>query len=120
MDSVAKLINQGKIRSHIILSRIRKTMNSALLTKELALNKEILAQRIEAITNEMTVLRANYAKLEGHLSECQHWVDALIKKESELKAQSLQEIQDGQVNNQGTEQAPGEGLCGTEGEEVPG
>jgi hypothetical protein len=36
-----------------------------------------------ALTNEMAQVSANYAKLEGHLGETQHWLTEVIKKEAE-------------------------------------
>jgi prefoldin subunit 5 len=47
------------------------------------MNKQDLEQRISAITNEMSLVKANYAKLEGHLNECQHWLETLNKSEKE-------------------------------------
>ena len=78
--------------------------------------KEMLQQRIQEINNEMTQMRANYAKLEGHLGECSHWLIELCKKEKEALEQAKQdsetlptmdgkEQEDGQVNDQAESQA---------------
>lgn len=55
-------------------------------------SKEQLQQRIQQISTEMATLKGQYAKLEGHLGECGHWLMELEKKEKE--------IQDGQVNSE--------------------
>ena len=47
------------------------------------MNKEELQQRIVLINIELGQIRNNGIKLEGHLAETQHWLDALIKKEEE-------------------------------------
>jgi predicted nuclease with TOPRIM domain len=47
------------------------------------MTQQQLQERINLITNEMTQVRANYSKLEGHLAENQHWLSELIKKEAE-------------------------------------
>lgn len=49
----------------------------------MSLTKQELQDRMVALTNEMGQVRANYAKLEGHLGETQHWLAAVIKKEAE-------------------------------------
>ena len=43
------------------------------------MNKEQLHERITTISDEMAVLKANYAKLEGHLGEATHWLTELLK-----------------------------------------
>ena len=48
------------------------------------MDKHQLQARIEAINAEMVQLKANYAKLEGHLGECTHWLQETLK--AELKA----------------------------------
>jgi len=74
--------------------------------------KDELQSRIAAINNEMIQTKANYAKLEGHLGEAQHWLTEVIDKENKESA-------DGQTNEQAEECAASEGLCGAEGAEVP-
>ncbi len=54
------------------------------------MNKQEIQDRIIAINNEMTQLKANYAKLEGHLGEAQHWMSTLLKFETEQEAKSLE------------------------------
>ncbi len=41
------------------------------------MNKEELQQRIKNINDEMSAMRQNYAKLEGHLAENLHWLKQL-------------------------------------------
>lgn len=62
------------------------------------MNKQELEARIMQIDNEMTQLKANYAKAEGHLAECQHWMMELIKKETEeMVAQEKAANEEGDV-----------------------
>lgn len=77
----------------------------------MVLNKDELQQRIVAITNEMIQTKANYAKLEGHLAESQHWLTDLVTKEAEAdKAEGSEptepmEQENGEIDEQGAEQA---------------
>lgn len=43
------------------------------------MTREEIEQRIATINNEMTLIKSNYAKLEGHLAEAQHWLSSLTK-----------------------------------------
>ncbi len=47
------------------------------------MNKEQLQERITVISNEMAQIKAQYAKLEGHLQEATHWLSCLCTMESE-------------------------------------
>ena len=51
------------------------------------MNKDEIQQRIDTINNQMQVLKANYAQLEGHLSEAKYWLEQI-----ELKKESQEEI----------------------------
>jgi len=73
------------------------------------LDKADIEKRLNTIVTEMTQMRNNYTMLEGHLNECRHWLVEIEKKESA----------NGEINNEGTEQNSEQGLCGTEGEEIP-
>ena len=42
------------------------------------MNIEDLQSRIVSLTSEMNQTKSNYAKLEGHLAETQHWLQKLI------------------------------------------
>jgi len=48
------------------------------------LNKEKLQERIDTINNQMQVIKANYAQLEGHLAEANHWLNELNVKNSDI------------------------------------
>lgn len=82
------------------------------------MDKQQLQERIAAITNEMVQTKANYAKLEGHLGEAQHWLNDLIMKDAhqDLNAQGEQ---NGEANQQGESEVASEQVCGAEGAEVP-
>jgi hypothetical protein len=71
------------------------------------LNKEELQQRIMQIDAEMTQLKANYAKLEGHMGEAQHWMSLLVKGE-EILAPLAEEANDGEAVDEVAEQTPQE------------
>lgn len=59
------------------------------------MNKQQIEERISAITNEMAMLKANYAKLEGHLNEAQHWLMQLeLKEKSTEETAETQESQE--------------------------
>ena len=45
------------------------------------MNKERLVERVQQINAELTQCRANYASLEGHLSECTHWLQEIERQE---------------------------------------
>lgn len=84
------------------------------------MTKEELQTRIAQINNEMIQTKANYAKLEGHLGESQHWLTAVIDAEnaesqpedscanennkSELNDEQS-ESKDDQVNNESESEA---------------
>lgn len=71
------------------------------------MNKEELQQRIMQIDAEMTQLKANYAKLEGHMSEAQHWMSLLVQGE-QILAPLAEEACNGEANNESAEQTPQE------------
>lgn len=64
------------------------------------LTKEMVQERIAKVQAEMEQTKANFAKLEGHLSEALHWLSELTKREEEAK-----EADCGDVNDQEQEQA---------------
>lgn len=64
------------------------------------MTKDELQLRIAQINNEMIQTKANYAKLEGHLGEAQHWLTELINKEVEAA------INEGGSENPAPEDAP--------------
>lgn len=72
------------------------------------MNKEQIQDRINQINKEMIQTKANYAKLEGHLGEAQHWLIQAVKKEES----------NGEVNIEGTSEVAEQGLCDAIGEEV--
>lgn len=78
------------------------------------MNKVEIQARIEAINNEMIQTKANYAKLEGHLGEAQHWLVEAIKKETEEQVEQDKELLNGEANSEATEQPVVEDVCGTE------
>lgn len=51
------------------------------------MNKIEIQARIEAINAEMTQMRTNYAKLEGHLSEARHWIIEIERREAEAQSE---------------------------------
>ena len=63
------------------------------------MNIEDLQRRAVDITNEMHMTKANYAKLEGHLAETNHWISELVKKEQEIK-----ELENGESEHDNAEQ----------------
>lgn len=64
---------------------------------ERVLNKDELLGRIQQINVELVQCRANFAKLEGHLAECTHWLQEMEKSEKE--------VENDQVNDESAEQA---------------
>jgi hypothetical protein len=65
------------------------------------MNKEFLEKRLIEIRNEMEVLKAHYAKLEGHLAECGHWMQKCM--ENENNNESMEGESNGEVDNQSQE-----------------
>ena len=59
-------------------------------------NKAELQERVATINAEIFQLKSNYAKLEGHLAEAQHWLSELIKSEEEIKNESSEDL--GEIN----------------------
>ncbi len=49
------------------------------------MDKDKIEERVKLITSELEQTKENYAKLEGHLAEAQHWLDKTIKNEAEEK-----------------------------------
>ncbi len=49
------------------------------------MTKDELQTRIAQINNEMIQTKANYAKLEGHLGEAQHWLTVAVDKEEGVR-----------------------------------
>jgi hypothetical protein len=49
------------------------------------MDKQQLVDRITVIKQEMEVMKGNYAKLEGHLNECTHWLQVLVSFEQQLE-----------------------------------
>jgi hypothetical protein len=78
------------------------------------LNKLEIQSRIEAINMEMTQTKANYAKLEGHLGEAQHWLVEAIKKETEAQVEKDKESLNVEANPETEEQPASESVCGAE------
>lgn len=84
------------------------------------MDKQQLSDRIQAIQAEMEQTKANYAKLEGHLNECVHWLQTMVafeqqvdqanakideaKEQDNLPTMDVGEV-DGEVNEQEAEQA---------------
>jgi hypothetical protein len=51
------------------------------------MNLQEIENRIHAIKNEMDATKANFAKLEGHLQEANHWREQLLQKDLEQPEQ---------------------------------
>jgi hypothetical protein len=51
------------------------------------MNKEDMRLRKIAIENEMQQYKNNYAKLEGHLAECNHWLAQMEAAENAMVPQ---------------------------------
>lgn len=47
------------------------------------MNLELVENRIKLISDEMSMIKARYATLEGHLFEANHWKTELLKKDAE-------------------------------------
>ena len=62
---------------YLFLDGVNKDRNNSNGDKEV--NKEQLNERIKTISDEMAVVKAQYAKLEGHLGEAIHWLTELLK-----------------------------------------
>lgn len=75
------------------------------------MNLDLLNKRYNELLQHQSQLQYQTIALEGHIQEVRHLIQELTKQ--------LQESQDGQTNQQATEQPSSEGLCPTEGEEVP-
>lgn len=54
------------------------------------MNKDDLQQRIDTINNQMTVLKSNYAQLEGHLAEANFWLEEVKNKEQEINNTNIE------------------------------
>ncbi len=66
-----------------------------------------LQQRVITISNEMTLVKAHYAKLEGHLEEAQYWLTENTKIACESPNASEEKL-DGEANNEGEGETPQE------------
>ncbi len=66
------------------------------------MDKEFFEKRAQEIKNEMEVLKAYYAKLEGHLAECMNCLQKIIEVANNEPNQG--EI-NGEVNNEGAQPA---------------
>lgn len=73
------------------------------------MNKEDLQNRIITINKDLINMRANVLKLEGHLSEANHWLASIFKMEmtNENNASAeivpIREAGNDEVNIQSTE-----------------
>ena len=54
--------------------------------------KEMVQERITKVQAEMEQTKANFAKLEGHLSEALHWLAELTKREDEAKEADCDDV----------------------------
>ena len=71
------------------------------------MNKNELKARIAMITNEMQKVKDHFSKLEGHLTESQHWLMEIEKTEQSVQEsiENSKEQENGDIDKQSEEQA---------------
>lgn len=52
------------------------------------MDKQDLIARIDALTFQLTQVRAAYSKIEGHIEEAKHWLSTIDAPKQDVKEQN--------------------------------